>query len=83
MKQLFFLTISCLTLMKGTVFAENDTCCDTQQIESEEENECQCPFKFRKLNTYENSVIRVPIEREPVYSYPGSHESSFYEQMTR
>lgn len=48
----------------------------------------ECEEEVRSVNfkcppTYEDSVVVDPIEREPTVMRPSSHESSFYEQMTR
>ncbi len=78
-KQLFLI----LQFAMFTSFAINaSTPCDcTDDVCTEQEEEV-C-IKYRMPPSYENSVIRVPIEREPVQQRPSNYESSFYEQMTR
>ncbi len=39
--------------------------------------------KFKCPPSYENSRVYDPIERDPVVMRPSTHESSFYEEMTR
>jgi hypothetical protein len=66
-----------LLLMLLTSFEMRaDECCEPAPEE-------ECCIHFRYPPVYENSRIIVPIEREPPVSHPSSHESSFFEQMTR
>lgn len=83
MKTLFFM-ITCSFMLIGFQLSAEET----EELQSEcaeteaEDEECR-PIKFRRLPSYENSVIVDPIERDFPISRPSSHESSFYEQMTR
>ena len=62
------------------VLEQPNDCSETEFVDEDEE--CR-PIKFRRLPSYENSVIVDPIERDFPITRPSSHESSFYEQMTR
>lgn len=77
MKKLLFLG-SCLTSF--VLYA--DMPCDCVQDECSEQEEEVC-IRYRMPPSFENSVVRDPIEREPIQQRPGNYESSFYEQMTR
>ncbi|HRD56252.1 MAG TPA: hypothetical protein PLC42_07650 [Parachlamydiaceae bacterium] len=65
-------------IFSSFLFAKDENCCPCEQ-EAEEE-EC---VKFKRLPVYENSLVRDPIEKEPINRRPNSYESSFYEQLTR
>lgn len=82
MKSLFFLITSCCILMSFEIFSEEVENLQNECIEEDTE-EVPCIRRFKRIDNYENSVIVDPIEREPQLNYPGAHESSFYEQMTR
>lgn len=73
MKKWIYLFMSSFMLM--SYIAVSDPC---ENEESEDEN-----CKWKRLPNYENSVIQVPIENEPLFMRPNSYESSFYEEMTR
>lgn len=66
-----------LLLLPCLVIATDGQNCSEECIGEER------PVKFRCPPSYKNSVVYDPIEREPIVMRPSSHESSFYEQMTR
>ena len=73
---------SCCILISFEIHSQ-----ETENLQNEctdnETEEAPCIRKFKRFDNYENSVIIDPIEREPALTHPSSHESSFYEQMTR
>lgn len=85
MKILFFMItcgfmLSCFEVSAEDVQNLQNECAEDEDVD--EDGECR-PIKFRRLPSYENSVIVDPIERDFPITRPSSHESSFYEQMTR